>query len=405
MRRQQAVPEMDLFKERNIRIGVFRNSSKKRSIEFTYGLNAVCAELSANVTDVVDPSKRFPEIDILLHSITSPMGVYDMIGALEKKPKRTRVIVGGQGVYGFWGWREVVDRIMFGRAEGVVDSIILDNSPLGYCYDYKLDPNVVNTYYIRQARKLLSGEDSVGCSGRCLFCQYSATRKTLGNKDYSGSGRFGHRVVEDRWQNIQVKTGNQTVALDGFSEQTRKRVNKPISNLEIIDTLNKVIRDLDGIMRLKVFQIVGYPWDSARSVKNDILEFRSTLSQVRSGKGRVMMLVCVTPFSPEPLTSMAKEPADIETDWRGILLHDDFRCIIDLPHINAFVLPQIPGPLTLYKRLAINRGVSIEKLNRLRVVKDIEDARAVVDGIHRRGAGIDVGHKLFIEPKHLRMGA
>ena len=152
-------------------------------------------------------------------------------------------------------------------------------------------------------------------------------------------------------------------------------------------------------MRLKVFMIVGYPWETAASVRDDLLHLRDVLSRVRPGPqgGRIMMLVTWTPFSPEPLTPMEDNPANIETNWRDILLHDDLRCIFDSPHLNAFSLPQIPGPLTLYRRVAVNRGASVEQLRGIAAAKTIEDAVAIGGDLHAAGAGLRVSDVLTCE--------
>tara|TARA_R100001530_G_scaffold1066_3_gene1821 strand:- start:36 stop:509 length:474 start_codon:yes stop_codon:yes gene_type:complete len=152
-------------------------------------------------------------------------------------------------------------------------------------------------------------------------------------------------------------------------------------------------------MRLKVFQIVGYPWETRESVIDDVLRFRNLLSRVRPGPngGRIMMLVTVTPFSPEPLTKMEGDAANIGINWRDVLLGDDLRCIYDSPHLNAFILPQIPGPLTLYKRVAVNRCASIDRLREIATAKTIEDAVAVGGELHVEGAGVRVSTILKME--------
>jgi hypothetical protein len=183
-------------------------------------------------------------------------------------------------------------------------------------------------------------------------------------------------VIEDRWQNIVPKTGNQTTALDGWSETTRRRVRKPVSDRQIIETLTGILREISGIMRLKVFQIVGYPWETAESLQDDLDSMKDVLSRVsppKSAKSRIMMMVTVTPFSPEPLTHMQNEPANITDNWRGILLNDKNRCLFNSDHLNAFILPQIPGPLLLSKRVAVNRCADSNLLRKIHRTKSVED--------------------------------
>jgi len=334
-----------LFKRTDIRVAVLAlGSGKGRSHQFTYGLDAVCDELSVNIMRTVTPA-TVDDCDIALCSLCSPRDTLALACSLHRRPK-SRLIVGGQGVYPFLAWRHLVHRIAFGRVEDAVDDCILEDSALPWCYDYDRDTDATKHYVIRQSRRLLKGEASVGCNGGCKFCQYRATRRLFGGPHYKAGLRgSGSSFIEDRWQEFQVKNGSVTTALDGLSEETRKRVAKPVDDSEIVERLSWALSRLRGTMRLKVFMIVGYPWETAESVRDDILHLRDVLGRVRPGQsgGRIMMLVTWTPFSPEPLTQMEDDPANIETNWRDIILHDDYRCIFDSPHLNAFSLPQIPG--------------------------------------------------------------
>lgn len=385
-----------LFKANSPRVGVLQlGDGAGRSHQYTYGLDAVCNELSVNVSRVVTPD-TIDDCDIALCSLCSVQDTLALVCSLNERP-RARLIVGGHGVYPFVAWRHLVHRIAFGRVEDAVDQCILGTSPLPFCYDYDLDPEIELTYTIRRARRLLEGEQSVGCNGACSFCQYRATRPHFGGR-YGNSNR-GNVVLEDRWDSIKAQPGQQTTALDGLSEETRKRVCKPVDDEQIIEKLSWCLHRVSGIMRLKVFQIVGYPWETAASVREDVLHWRDVLSNVRPGNpgARIMMLVTVTPFSPEPLTRMEDDPANITTNWRDILLHDDLRCIYNSPHLNAFFLPQIPGPLTLYKRVAVNRGASVDQLRRIAAAKSIDEAVAVGGDLAARGAGTRVSGILRVE--------
>jgi hypothetical protein len=149
-------------------------------------------------------------------------------------------------------------------------------------------------------------------------------------------------------------------------------------------------------MRLKVFMIVGYPWETPESVKEDILKLRDTLSRVKPGRGRVMMMITTTPFSPEPLTAMENEAANIDVNWREILLDDAYRCIYDSQHLNAFFLPQIPGPLSLFKRVVANRAGRIDHLRAAYAAKTLDEAVAACGDVHRAGAGTRVSKLLYV---------
>lgn len=109
------------------------------------------------------------------------------------------------------------------------------------------------------------------------------------------------------------------------------------------------------------------------------------------------MLIVNTPFSPEPLTEMEREPANIEVDWRGILLRKDLVTLIDEPHINAWCLPQIPGPVTLIRRVAVNRGGDVDTLRRLSMARDIDEAASIAGHLAARNAGRYVSDVLTTE--------
>ena len=389
-------PQPSLFKRSDIIIAVLSLADgRNRSHQFTYGLDAVCDELSVNVMRTVTP-KTIDDCDIALCSLCSPNDTMALVCALDHRPK-SKLIIGGHGVYPFRSWRQITHRIAFGRVEDAVDDCVLSDAALPWCYDYDRDPDLTGRYVIRQARRLLRGEQSVGCNGACKFCQYGATRRRFGGA-YGNSNR-GSVVLEDRWENVNAQPGAQTTALDGLSEATRKRVGKPVDDAQIIDKLSWCLNRVSGIIRLKVFMIVGYPWETAESVKHDLLHLRDVLGRVRPGPqcGRIMMLVTWTPFSPEPLTAMEDEPANISTNWRDIILHDDYRCIYDSDHLNAFSLPQIPGPLTLYKRVAINRGATVDQLRGIAGAKTINDAVAIGGDLHEAGAGLRVSNVLHCE--------
>jgi hypothetical protein len=397
-RKQIRPPQPSLFKRNTPRIAVLHlgDGKKQRGHQFTYGLDAVCDELSVNIWGVVSP-QAIDDYDIVLCSLCSPEDTLALACSLDRRPQ-SKLIVGGQGVYPFRAWRHLTHRIAFGRAEDAVDSCVLGSEPLAWCYDYDRDPALSGRYLIRQARRLLKGESAVGCQGACKFCQYRATRRLYGGR-YHAAGR-GYHVNEDLWSNVQIKSGHQTTALDGLSEATRRKVGKPVSDEQIVAKLDEILAtDLGAACCLKVFQIVGYPWETPDSVRSDILHFRQVLGRVKPGphNGRVLMMITVTPFSPEPLTQMEDEPANIEDNWRDILLHDDLRCIFDSPHLNAFFLPQIPGALTLYRRVAVNRGASVEQLRGIAAAKTIEDAVAIGGDLHAAGAGLRVSNVLTVE--------
>ena len=103
-----------LFKSNTPRVGVLQlGDGHGRSHQFTYGLDAVCNELSVNVTRTLTP-ETVNDCDIALCSLCSVQDTLALVCALDERPK-SRLIVGGHGVYPFVAWRHLVHRIAFGR--------------------------------------------------------------------------------------------------------------------------------------------------------------------------------------------------------------------------------------------------------------------------------------------------
>lgn len=363
------IPEMNLFNTRKVNVLRLKDRGLlgSRGHEYTYGLDYILNEANANITKEIFNINEATE-EKLLCSLTSPLDIYRLIDTIDEKPRNVELIIGGQGAFPVWPILSVSHKVALGRCEKRAVDIIWGKGSNNVLHSVK------DTAQIGQALSLVPGEQSVGCKGRCKFCQYSATHKIRIGHDYS-PGHKGNHVVEDRWSDISSKRGNQTTALDGWSEYTRKMVSKPVEDREIISVLSRILNEITGIMRLKVFQIVGYPWESPKSLRDDIAKTRDILSRVKGrddGKSRIMLVFTVTPFSPEPLTKMQNEPANISVAWRDILLHDDNRCVYDSPHLNAFILPQIPGPTLLAKRVAVNRMKSVNALREIYTAKTIE---------------------------------
>ena len=391
MRKILQPPQPDLFRSGNV--SVLRLGKKGRDQQYTLGLDAVLSEADLNVTNVCTDPFLLGKNDVLCASFLSPMDVIEYLSKVREKP-RCRTIIGGQGAYAMAWHAELCDGVALGRCEGVAKVSIFSDDDMRHIVRHSRQPGRV----IRRVRHLVEGESAVGCKGRCTFCQYSATQPILIGKDYSANTNKMHNVTEDNWRNTKAKTGRQTTALDGLSEATRKRVRKPVSNKDIVQKLNEILDGINGICVLKVFQIVGYPWETEETVLKDVRELQETLEQVNpSTKSRIMIMFTVTPFSPEPFTAMERERCNIDVKWRDLFLREDVKCVIDKPYLNAFFLPQIANPLTLLKRVAVNRGVPRDQIVALSKSGSIEEGKSIVGNIHEQGAGMYLSEWISIE--------
>lgn len=348
--------QLSLFRDNSkLKVGVIDFKKDKRKALWTkYGLDAVLEELNSNNVHrcTIDETDRY---DIVLFSATSPLDIFELIKESKNK-KKQNLLIGGQGCYSPLSLLNMEAKVFFGRAENIVNDLVHSNVTTKSLLDLK-SFNDSNEYEIRRARRLLDGETTVGCKNKCKFCQYAHTRNYIGPLDYTPTTK-GYIVNEDTWQSFKIKTGHITTALDGWSEKSRKKVRKQVSDGEIIEKLNRCIKELNGTMVLKVFQIVGYPWETLDTVNNDIAAFSELLSKcAKHGKGRVVMMFLCTPFSPEPITPMSGEPVSL-IDWRTSLTGNKCRNVYKSKAIEAFILPQTVGLARTLKRVAINRGAN-----------------------------------------------
>lgn len=261
------------------------------------------------------------------------------------------MIGGGMSALNPWAVHDICDVMVFGRAEDQMDAI-LRGERLPNVWRKRDDPYLEGHYEVRQASRLLNGEQSVGCPWRCTFCQYSHIRRRV----TGGSYHPGMLTPEDNWMALNVETpGRYVTALDGWSEATRRRVRKPISDEAIVAKLRAIqALDLPSAVVMKVYMIVGFPWETPQSVLRDAWTFRQVLADADAGAGgRVVIMLMVTPFSPEPMTPMQCEPVNM-IEWRPVL-EQAGRALYWSEHLEAFVLPQIAGLGTLLRRVAINR--------------------------------------------------
>ncbi len=316
------------------------------------GLAAIVAEARKTITvDVagLDEAKRYKT---LLWSITSPVEVEKLRKSGYSKPPGQTVIAGGMGALNPWAVHDFADAMVFGRAEGQVAEI-LEGKTLPNVWRKFDDPSVEGRYEIRQAHHLLEDERQVGCPNKCLFCQYTWVRKhTVPGLSY----RSGHVTPEDDWNRLEITgPGRYITALDGWSEETRLRVRKHITDEQVIDKLRGIQEcHYPAATVIKVYMIVGYPWETPESVMRDMSRLREVFALADAGHGgRVVLMLLVTPFSPEPMTPMEGAPVR-PVDWRHVI-EQGGRALYWSDHLEAFVLPQIALPETLLRRVAVNR--------------------------------------------------
>ncbi len=335
-----------------------RGSRGRLSWSPPVGLLSVIDEIQSAgvVVDIVDLTQA-AQYETVLWSITSPIEVerlYRNVAAIGyRKPRGQTIIAGGMSALNPWAAIDLVDVMAFGRTEGQAMAI-LSGETLENVWRRRDDPHVEGSYCIRQTQALLPGERQVGCPYRCRFCQYTWVRERYVDDMRYVSGALS---AEDSWRDIEIETsGRYTTAIDGFSDATRRRVHKPVRDADIIAR----VREWQGLnlrsaIVLKVYMIVGYPWETPESVMRDIAGFRDVLSRADSGKGgRICMMILCTPFSPEPMTPMERDSVPV-VDW-GPVIERAGRALYWSDTLEAFTLPQIASHATLSRRIAVNRA-------------------------------------------------
>lgn len=328
-----------------------------------YGFNYILSELNykydfINITEL-------GKYDYVLCSLTSVMDVENMIYIFEEyRPDRgqCKIVIGGAGCVNIWSLYDYIDIAVFGRAEGQINDI-LKGSRFDNVWRKDDDPDICGKYNYRQSQFLIGDEIMVGCRNKCYFCQYSNTHK------YYGSGNYdpvNAPFPEDDWRGLRIEGSKRYLtAWDGLSEETRLRVNKKITDQDIIEKLKSFYMvEREAAINLKIYNIIGYPWETLDTVNNDLNNISKMLKKCdkkRGGKNnRVFIMMMFTPFSPEPLTPMELQPANININWGKYFRHRG-RNVYNGIDFEMMILPQINAPFTLAKRVMINRANAINK--------------------------------------------
>ena len=324
-----------------------------------YGFRYILSELRQDC-DIINIT-QIKDYDYVLCSLTSVMDIENMVHAFETfRPDKgkCKIIVGGFGCVNITAIYDYIDIAVFGRAEGQINDIIagveFDN-----VWRKDADQALEGKYKIRQASELLPFETMIGCRNKCYFCHYSWTRKYIGTGNYDP---VNAPFPEDDWRGLEVKnSGRYLTAWDGLSEHTRFKANKKISDNDIRAKI-KSWYDFrrEAAVNLKIYNIIGYPWETRESVKSDmdnITEIFRECDQRRGGAGnRIFIMMMFTPFSPEPFTPMELLRPNIDIIWRDYFEQMGRKVYGDKStDIECFILPQINSSFTLAKRVMINR--------------------------------------------------
>jgi hypothetical protein len=335
-------------------------NSRKDVSWMSGGMKAILNELrwQWEATTVEEMDKY----EVCLLSLTSQT---DMCTAALRLPEKhvCKIIVGGSGCTNIRSIIPMIDVACFGRCEGMINEIV-EGGVFENVWRKETDPNFTGQYVMRQAQYLVSGEVSVGCKFRCRFCQYTWTRKLKGETYHHGKDLA---TYEDNFVDLQIEApGHHTSAIDGTSERSRFLVGKPIPDELIIEKIQSIQgKHLLSTVTIKLYNIIGYPWETRESIEADMIDFGLLLKRADTHKGtRILIMMMITPFSPEPLTPMSMLQAETRWYWReeiNLLSRNLYKS----DTLEAFILPQINSNKTLLMRCLTNRGASAETIRQI----------------------------------------
>lgn len=352
---------------------VDRESRKKKGF---HNINIGNVGLTAILNELKEPYEHCPpeamnQFEFILVSLTSVMDVENLIYNLEvyaPQERKCKVIIGGFGVINIKLIISYIDIAVFGRAEGQINEI-LAGQRYQNVWRKMDDPTITGQYIIRQPQYLVEGERSVGCRNKCAYCQYTYVRQAIGK---AGKYDPGMITQETDWNGLDIiKAGRYNSAWDGWSDETRRKVHKPVTDKMIEEKLAEIdALNIKGTVSIKIFMIVGYPWETMDTVLKDIDQTKIILNRIDGQmKGKVNLSFLCTPYNPAPMTPMECERADIETNWRAL----NGYLILDGKHIRAYISPFTSGGYLLMKRVMINRAEieGIELFKRVAFSKEL----------------------------------
>ncbi len=294
-----------------------------------------------------------------IYSVISSFEYMNLLSHKDELSNRTsKLILGGAGLCNVSPLINIADIFHIGRGENCIINILNGKEQDGTIYDaHNLKDDSVNVKMPECLIKISGYEEkSVGCNAKCFFCQYAWKNGTLNTNDRytSGSSLFEDYITTLDW-NMAVK--GAVSAIDGLQEKTRKMVNKKVSNKDITDKfLEAMETKRDKRLSLKLFNIVGYPWEKGDlSIVN---EFKNCIKKAAIDgkyKNTIKVVVNHNHFTPMPLTPMEMLPVNIFNFRNLFMKHKD---IYDDGHINVWHYDYSASPLYAMEQAIINRASS-----------------------------------------------
>lgn len=270
------------------------------------------------------------EQDVILVSVTSGCDWWPFVAErLRWKSGKYKVIAGGPGVLNIRPFLEFADCFVFGRAENLITDLIREKKYQHESVAWADDFSTKRQYVINQSSSVFAEkvilengkswkEAVIGCRQKCLFCGYTWQRRNIGGEHSLSTGKGqnfwgSHKELTmldldidapETWE----RKGEQfrIIAIDGFSERLRKKVNKPITR-EMIVKFFLGLGSLNPPHQIKIFNLVGLPTET----DNDWNEFTQDMTSADSRFGKQKQWPIIlhnTPFRPMPCTPVSHWP-------------------------------------------------------------------------------------------------
>ena len=277
------------------------------------------------------------QFDVVLVSITAACDWWPFLAERQRWQSGKQVtIVGGAGVLNVRPFLWAADCFVFGRAENFVSDLVREAAS-GREYEHE-SVCWSESFSVSKKYKIASGEvyshpvvleDGakwqeiiVGCQNSCLFCGYTWHRKNNGKLHSAGTadkllGGGAEKTL------LELDMGNPSswdlprlriVAIDGFSERLRKKVNKPISR-EKLRLFFSGLAQATNPHQLKIYNLVGLPSESREDWREFIDDLHSVDSRLPAGK-QWSIVLHNTPFRAMPATPAAHWHMSYE-NYRG----------------------------------------------------------------------------------------
>lgn len=307
---------------------VKQRTAKKRDTYFDgqnfIGVRYIASEIDKTKYTVKHITKaEIDDVDFVLLTITSYYDILNVINELYGVKHRSKIIAGGAGLSNIDVLADIIDYAIIGRGECLINDILAGRTPDGvWCKSENNNfatPIKIQTLkeYIEIEDPILGmyKEESVGCSRKCFFCEYSWKNKFVAkDKNYSSGVADRETFFQDiDW--CSYKNKDLVSAVDGLTEGIRKIINKPIKNSEITDKIMQIYDSGKDYLSLKLYCLVGYPFEKGLQTS----ELFDTIGECNGKGSNRLNIVIVSPhFMPMPFTPMECEPLN-KTNYRDLV--------------------------------------------------------------------------------------